>query len=241
MRFTDNIVKMKVHSYKGEIIGSVADLVISVKDKYPVVNAVVIKFREINFIGKTPLLEPATNVKLIVPWRNIRFSNGSIHLRHKEEDLETNYLSRNEILVGKNVVDSIITTSKGDSIGRVNDAVIFERNGSLELFGLGVGIIGIVAKLGLEIPLEVIDKGFGRSFAETVVDWKYVKDYHPHKNEISLTVGEEIKAEKQIDWSQSKQINRPKGKKNVPFIFLPWVYIADKLKIKTTNKKKGKL
>ena len=101
MRFTDNIVKMKVHSYKGEIIGSVADLVISVKDKYPVVNAVVIKFREINFIGKTPLLEPASNVKLIVPWRNIRFSNGSIHLRHKEEDLETNYLSRNEILVGK--------------------------------------------------------------------------------------------------------------------------------------------
>ena len=225
MRFTENVVSMKVMSNKKKWVGVITDLVLSVKSKYPIVHAVVVKFKEIQYIDKTLLVEPARNIKLIVPWKEVSFKDKCIYLKNEEKNLETNYLSNDEILVGKNIIDSVITNAKGDSIGRVNDAVIFERNGKFELFGLGVGIIGIVAKLGLEIPLEVIDKGFGRSFAETVIDWKYVKGYHPNKSEIVLSVGEELKAEKTINWSESKQIDQ-KQEKKIPIILIPWVQIG---------------
>ncbi|MCX6809959.1 MAG: PRC-barrel domain-containing protein [Candidatus Berkelbacteria bacterium] len=224
MRFTENIVGMKVMSNKKELIGTISDLVISIQSKYPIVHAVAIKFKEIQYIDKTLLIEPAKNIKLIVPWEEINFKDKRLYLKSDEADLQAQYLTDDEILVGKNVIDSIITNAKGNSIGRVNDAVIFERNGKFELFGLGVGIIGIVAKLGLEIPLEVIDKGFGRSFAETVIDWKYVKKYHPNKNEIVLSVGEELKAEKTINWSESKKIDQ-KQEPKTPIILIPWVQI----------------
>lgn len=223
MRFTEKLVGMKVYSHKGRQVGTVADLAISKDKTHPKVNDVVVLFNEINYIGKTPLLESARKIKLIVPWREIRFHDNKLLLLQNEENLETKYLDKDEILVGKNIVDSVINTTKGISIGRVNDVVIFENGGALEVFGLSVGIIGIVAKLGLEIPMEIIDRGLGKSFAETVIAWKYVKDYRPSKGTIELNIGEQIDSADQIDWIESKSLKAPKNQaKRDPLIILPW-------------------
>jgi len=228
MRFSEKLVGMKVYSHKGELVGSVADFVISKDKTHPAVNAVVVLFNEVNYIGKTPLLENARKIKLIVPWQEIKFQNDKFTLTQGEDQLETNYLGKSEILVSKDIVDSVINTTAGVSIGRVNDVVIFEQNGRLEVFGLSVGIIGIVAKLGLEIPMEIIDRGLGKSFAETVISWKYVKDYKPNKGSIELNVGEKISTADQIDWIESKSILPPKNqKKRDPLIILPWNLVRD--------------
>lgn len=228
MRFTEKLVGMKVFGRKDDQVGTVADLVISKDKTSPKVTAVVVLFNEIGYIGRTPLLESARKIKLIVPWAEIKFEENKFILTQNEENLETKYLDRGEILVGKNIVDSIINTTRGVSIGRVNDVVIFEENGKLVIFGLSVGIIGIVAKLGLEIPMEIIDRGLGKSFAETVIAWKYVKDYRPNKGTIELNVGEQIESSDQIDWVESKYTHSPKNQtKRDPLVILPWNLVRD--------------
>jgi len=232
MRFTENIVGLKVLDLKNNPVGRLSDLIISMHGKYPVVVAVVVKFDRISFIGETPLIEKARNIKLIVPFDQIHFSPNAIKLRMKEEELHSRYMAKDEILIGRDIIDSVITTSDGQSIGRVNDVVIFEKDNRLEIFGLGVGIIGIVAKLGLEIPIELLDKGFGKSFVETVINWKYVKDYHPHKNEIMLSVTQKIGASDQIDYIQSKEFEKPSKFKKPPFIIIPWLFLEKAFKKK---------
>jgi sporulation protein YlmC with PRC-barrel domain len=238
MRFTEKIIGMKVHNLKGEVVGSVADLVITKDKTNPTVNAVVVLFNKISYIGKTALLEPARKIKLMVPIHEIAFRENRFNLTEREENLESRYLSKGEILISKNILDSVISTSRGIAIGRVNDVVIFENGERLEVFGLSVGVIGIVAKLGLEIPIEIIDKGLGKSFAETVISWKYVRDYHPFKGEIELNVGDRIDASNQIDWVESKELKKPKGgKTRTPYVIFPWLLLE---KIFSKNKRSKK-
>jgi len=225
MRFTENIVGLPVYNRRNQRVGKLTDLIISIKGNYPIVKAVVIDFRQIAYIGETPLIEKANNIKLIVPYAQISFSSQKVKLLLKEEELHSSYMTKDEILLGRDIIDATIATSSGQSIGRVNDVVVFEKEKYLEVFGLGVGVIGIVAKLGLEIPIELLDKGFGRSFVETVINWKYVKDYRPHKNEIVLSVAKTIEAEDQIDYVQSREVKEPSKLKKPPFIVIPWLFI----------------
>lgn len=230
MRFTQNIVGLKVLGRSNQPVGKLTDLIISLKGSYPIVSAVVIKFDAISYIGETPLVEKAKNIKLIVPYEQISFSSKQVKLKLPESSLHSRYLAKDEILIGRDIVDAVITTSDSQSIGRVNDVVVFEKGDKLEVFGLGVGIIGIVAKLGLEIPIEILDKGFGKSFVETVINWRYVKNYHPHKGEIMLSVSKKIEASNQIDYGQSKGIKEPEKFKKPPFIIIPWLFIEKTFK-----------
>jgi len=238
MRFTENIVGLKVYDHSNRLAGKIDDLIVSTRGNYPKVNSVVIKFDQISFIGETPLIEKANNIKLIVPFSQIIFSPSKVKLRLKEEELHSRYMTKDEILVKRDLIDCVIVTSGGQSIGRVNDVVLFEVGQELEIFGLSVGIVGIVAKLGLEIPIELLDKGFGKSFVETVINWKYVKDYHPHKNEVILSVSEKIEAAGQIDYIQSKETKKPSRLKKPPFIIIPWLLIEKAFKKKSSDQTK---
>lgn len=235
MRFTENIVGLPVLNSRNQHVGKLTDLIISIKEKYPVVKAVVIDFRQIAYIGETPLIEKANNIKLIVPYHQISFSPEKIKLLVREEELHSSYMTKDEILIGRDIIDAIIATSAEQSIGRVNDVVLFEKEKNLEVFGLGVGIVGIIAKLGLEIPIELLDKGFGKEFVETVINWKYVKNYRPHKNQIILSVSRTIEAEDQINYVQSKDLKKPSKFKKPPFIVIPWLFIEKAFK-KTKKK-----
>ena len=232
MRFTENIVGIKIYDSSNHLVGKLDDLIVSISQNYPRVNAAVIKFDQISYIGETPLIEKAQNIKLIVPFSQISFSTSKIKLLVKEDELHSSYMAKDEILIKRDIIDCVISTSSGQSIGRVNDVVLFEKDKELEIFGLSVGIVGIVAKLGLEIPIELLDKGFGKSFVETIINWKYVKSYHPQKNEVVLSVSKTIDASDQIDYVQSKETKKPDKFKKPPFIIIPWLMIEKVFKRK---------
>lgn len=205
MIFTKDILNKTVYSKTGQPVGKIADLSIAIYESYPKILGFLIEFTKISYIDKKQLVEPARNIRLMVKAKDVGLLGKKFRLKKKENDLESVFLHKKEILVNKDIIDQTILNIHKESIGRVNDVVVFEDKGYLKLYGIAVGVVGLVSKLGLEIPFELLDKGIGQSFLESVISWKYVKEYRLHKGEIVINSINPMQTKEQVSWSQIRE------------------------------------
>ncbi|PIT97481.1 hypothetical protein COT77_01170 [Candidatus Berkelbacteria bacterium CG10_big_fil_rev_8_21_14_0_10_41_12] len=217
MIFTKDILSKPVYSKLDHPIGKVVDLSIAIYERCPKILGFLIEFSQIKYIDRKELIEPARNIRLMVGAKFVKLLSGKFKLTQKEEFLPVQYLHKKEILINKNIIDQTILNLKKEAIGRVNDVVIFEEDGYLKLYGISVGIVGLVSKLGLEIPIELLDKGLGKSFLESVISWKYVKEYRLQKGEIVINSINPMQTEEKISWNQIRS-KKKKSKLKKPLI-----------------------
>jgi CBS domain-containing protein len=160
MRFLSRCIGLPVRDPKGEPIGTIADLIVAIGDRYPPV---------------TGLVARTDRRQIFLPWDSVeRLDDAGARLRVHTIDITKFSQRENEILLKADLLDKQIVDLEGHKVIRVNDVRLDEVDGRLRVVAVDVGAAGLVRRLGIEGPFRSIARGLGRGVPERYIDWEDV-------------------------------------------------------------------
>ncbi|MGZ6268333.1 MAG: magnesium transporter MgtE N-terminal domain-containing protein, partial [Candidatus Limnocylindrales bacterium] len=160
MLYLSQAIGRPVRDQAGEPIGTVADLIVAIGDRYPPVTGIVVK----------------TNGRLIfLHWSSVASLDASgATLGTTAIDITKFQQRPNEIGLKQDLMDRQIVDIDGRKVVRVNDLRLDEVEGALHLVAVDVGPSGLLRRLGLESSWRTIARGLHRDVPERYIDWEDV-------------------------------------------------------------------
>ncbi len=158
MIYFSQLLKKKVITEDGLLLGTFDDFVILISSIQPKVTKLVIK---------------KNKEKLFIPTDFLLKINDNFVIK---KNYLLAQLEANELFVLRNILDKQIIDLTGDKIVRVNDVVFQKYNSHYYLAGVDIGLPGILRRLGLEKVMAKILKIFNLSLKSTFLSWGQI---HP--------------------------------------------------------------
>ncbi|HEX7495743.1 MAG TPA: CBS domain-containing protein, partial [Candidatus Limnocylindrales bacterium] len=144
----------------GEPIGTVADLLVAIGDRYPPVTGIVVK---------------TNGREIFLQWSSVASLDASGAVLGTTAIDITKFQQRpNEIRLKQDLMDRQIVDIDGRKVVRVNDLRLDEVEGALHLVAVDVGPSGLLRRLGLESSWRTIARGMHREVPERYIDWEDV-------------------------------------------------------------------
>jgi CBS domain-containing protein len=168
MLYLSALLNRPVVDENGREIGKLKDLVVTSRDQFPLVQALVVAARD------GTRIVPAADV-LSYPELRVRSQgrqNGTI----------------DGIYVARDIQDKQIVDTHGAKVVRVNDLQFAESGGSLRLVGADVGVRGLLRRLGVEAPLERVASAVGRDLPRGIIPWHLVEPIASGPGAVRLTI-----------------------------------------------------
>ncbi len=170
MFFLSKLLGQQVSDSRSRPVGSLADIVVSLKRKYP---------------SATKLVVKSGRKKMLLPWELVRsFEESQTLLRLPVDKLEEVEPAENEIFLAGDVLDKQIVDTKGRKLIRVNDLQLARANGSLRVVGVDIGSGAILRRLGL----AKLAQRLSRRVQPTLLDWKTVEPVSGEASGMKLQV-----------------------------------------------------
>ena len=140
MLYLSQLIGRPVRDQGGDPIGTVADLIVAVGERYPPV---------------TGLVVATARRQIFLPWTSVESIDvAGARLRTSTLDLAKFSQRPNEILLELDLMDKQIVDIDGRRVVRVNDLSLDVVEGSLRLVAVDVGASGLLRRLGLEGPMR---------------------------------------------------------------------------------------
>ena len=159
MLYLSQAIGRPVRDKAGEPIGTVADLIVAIGDRYPPVTGIVVK---------------TNGREIFLHWASVAsLDAGGATLGTSAIDISKFNQRPNEIRLKQDLMDRQIVDIDGRKVVRVNDLRLDEVEGSLHLVAVDVGASGLARRLGLEGPWRTIARGLRRD-PERYIDWEDV-------------------------------------------------------------------
>ncbi len=160
MLYLSQAIGKPVRDQHGESIGTVADVIVAIGDRYPPVTGIVVK---------------TNGREIFLQWQQVTFlDEAGATLRTSAIDI-TKFAQRpNEIRLKLDLMDRQIVDIDGRKVVRVNDLRLDEIEGSLRLVAVDVGPTGLLRRLGIEGPWRTLAHGLHRTVPERYIDWEDV-------------------------------------------------------------------
>ncbi len=160
MLYLSQAIGRPVRDKLGESIGTVADLIVAIGDRYPPVTGIVVK---------------TNGREIFLHWPSVTNLDASgATLGTSAIDISKFQQRPNEIRLKLDLMDRQIVDIDGRKVVRVNDLRLDEVEGSLHLVAVDVGAAGLLRRLGLEGPWRTIARGLHRDIPERYIDWEDV-------------------------------------------------------------------
>ena len=160
MLYLSQAIGRPVRDQHGESIGTVADLIVAIGDRYPPVTGIVVK---------------TNGREIFLHWGSVTsLDAGGAILGTSAIDISKFQQRPNEIRLKLDLMDRQIVDIDGRKVGRVNDLRLDEVEGSLHLVAVDVGPSGLLRRLGSEGPWRTIARGLHRDVPERYIDWEDV-------------------------------------------------------------------
>jgi magnesium transporter len=160
MRFLSQCIGLPVRDPSGEPLGTIADLIVAIGDRYPPVTGLVARTDRRN---------------IFLPWHNVgTFDEGGAQLRVRTIDIGKFQQRQDEILLKADLLDKQIVDIEGRKVIRVNDVSLDDIEGRLRVVAVDVGAAGLFRRLGLEGPFRSIARSVGAAVPERYIDWEDV-------------------------------------------------------------------
>nr|MSR82818.1 CBS domain-containing protein [Candidatus Latescibacterota bacterium] len=148
----------------GRRLGRVRDLVVSIGDLYPLVNALV--------------LSPSRSARVRVPWSEVAgIDKGTLYLKSTDlSTFPTPVFSPEDIPLCEAVLDKQVVDMSGAKVERVNDLHLIRVQDHLRLVHVDIGARGLIRRLGWEGAVDqLIDWLFSYRLADRFISWKYIQ------------------------------------------------------------------
>lgn len=160
MLYLSQAIGRPVRDKLGESIGTVADLIVAIGDRYPPVTGIVVM---------------TNGREIFLHWPSVTSLDASgATLGTSAIDISKFQQRPNEIRLKLDLMDRQIVDIDGRKVVRVNDLRLDEVEGSLHLVAVDVGAAGLLRRLGLEGPWRTIARGLHRDIPERYIDWEDV-------------------------------------------------------------------
>jgi magnesium transporter len=160
MLYLSQAIGRPVRDKVGEPMGTVADLIVAIGDRYPPVTGIVVK---------------TNGREIFLHWQSVAsLDAGGASLCTSAIDISKFNQRPNEIRLKLDLMDRQIVDIDGRKVVRVNDLRLDEVEGSLHLVAVDVGASGLLRRLGLEGPWRTIARSLHREVPERYIDWEDV-------------------------------------------------------------------
>jgi CBS domain-containing protein len=160
MLYLSQAIGRPVRDLHGEPIGTVADLIVAIGDRYPPVTGIVVK---------------TNGREIFLQWGSVTsLDAGGATLGTSAIDISKFQQRPNEIRLKQDLMDRQIVDIDGRKVVRVNDLRLDEVEGSLHLVAVDVGPSGLLRRLGIEGPWRTLAHGLHRDVPERYIDWEDV-------------------------------------------------------------------
>jgi len=160
MLYLSQAIGRPVRDQHGEPIGTVADLIVAIGDRYPPVTGIVVK---------------TNGREIFLNWPSVTSLDASgATLRTSAIDITKFQQRPNEIRLKLDLMDRQIVDIDGRKVVRVNDLRLDEVEGALHLVAVDVGPSGLLRRLGIEGPWRTLARGLRREVPERYIDWEDV-------------------------------------------------------------------
>ena len=160
MLYLSQAIGRPVRDQHGESIGTVADLIVAIGDRYPPVTGIVVR---------------TNGREIFLQWQSVTsLDAGGATLGTSAIDITKFQQRPNEIRLKLDLMDRQIVDIDGRKVVRVNDLRLDEVEGALHLVAVDVGPTGLLRRLGIEGPWRTVARGLHRDVAERYIDWEDV-------------------------------------------------------------------
>jgi len=160
MLYLSQAIGRPVRDQHGEPIGTVADLIVAIGDRYPPVTGIVVK---------------TNGREIFLNWPSVTSLDATgATLGTSAIDITKFQQRPNEIRLKLDLMDRQIVDIDGRKVVRVNDLRLDEVEGSLHLVAVDVGATGLLRRLGIEGPWRTVARGLHRDVPERYIDWEDV-------------------------------------------------------------------
>ena len=160
MLYLSQAIGRPVRDQHGEPIGTVADLIVAIGDRYPPVTGLVVK---------------TNGREIFLQWKSVTSLDATGAMLGTSAIDISKFLQRpNEIRLKQDLMDRQIVDIDGRKVVRVNDLRLDEVEGALHLVAVDVGSAGLLRRLGIEGPWRTIARGLHRDVPERYIDWEDV-------------------------------------------------------------------
>jgi CBS domain-containing protein len=160
MLYLSQAIGRPVRDKQGESIGTVADLIVAIGDRYPPVTGIVVM---------------TNGREIFLHWPSVTSLDASgATLGTSAIDISKFQQRPNEIRLKLDLMDRQIVDIDGRKVVRVNDLRLDEVEGALHLVAVDVGTTGLLRRLGMEGPWRTITRGLHRDIPERYIDWEDV-------------------------------------------------------------------
>jgi CBS domain-containing protein len=160
MLYLSQAIGRPVRDQHGEPIGTVADLIVAIGDRYPPVTGIVVR---------------TNGREIFLHWQSVTSLDASgATLGTSAIDITKFQQRPNEIRLKLDLMDRQIVDIDGRKVVRVNDLRLDEVEGSLHLVAVDVGPSGLLRRLGIEGPWRTLARGLRREVPERYIDWEDV-------------------------------------------------------------------
>jgi CBS domain-containing protein len=160
MLYLSQAIGRPVRDQHGEPIGTVADLIVAIGDRYPPVTGIVVK---------------TNGREIFLHWPSVTSLDASgATLGTSAIDITKFQQRPNEIRLKLDLMDRQIVDIDGRKVVRVNDLRLDEVEGALHLVAVDVGPTGLLRRLGIEGPWRTVARGLHRDVPERYIDWEDV-------------------------------------------------------------------
>ncbi|TAK34265.1 MAG: magnesium transporter [Chloroflexota bacterium] len=178
MVFFSDLVKRPVYDAQNRKVGHIADLVVSLSDVFPRVEALMVAAPR---DGRIPLL---TDV-VYVHWQDVtNLEEPQIYLRVARDNLQPYAMENGELLLGRDIMDKQIVDTLGRRIVKVNDLKLAQIGGVARLIGADISLRAFLRRLGAERLTNLLRL----PLPERLITWNYVEPLGTEMTDVKLVV-----------------------------------------------------
>jgi len=171
MFFLSKLLSSKIYDLKGNMVGNLKDLVVSLYNGYPPVVDVISKGDAKNDFR--------------IPWKLIRnFEESEMFLSCQASELVSGTRGEDEICLVRDILDKQIVDTEGRKLIRVQDIQLARVEDTLRVMAVDVSVRAIFRRLGFEMLLP----GIKDKLEPKLLDWKNLNFLGVEEHDIRLRV-----------------------------------------------------
>src|SRR6266700_5789947 len=165
MIFLSTLLRQSIFDIEGRRIGVLRDISVSLNETFPAVTALLI----------APSTLPGNN-DLIIPWSQVdNLEEPKIYLTVKQQHIASYTQDQDELLLRRDLLDKQIVDTQGFSVVKVNDLKLAQIKGTARLIGADISFSGLLRRLGILAPIELMSRVLPFQLTERTITWNYIE------------------------------------------------------------------
>lgn len=165
MIFLSTLLRQSVYDIEGRRLGGLRDICVALQETFPVVTALIVH----SSLGNS-------HNDMIIPWSQVdNLEESQLHLVVKQSQIDTYTPQADELLLGRDILDKQIVDTQGFRVVKVNDLKLAQIKQTARLIGVDISLSGLLRRLGILSPFELLGRVLPMKLAERTITWNYVE------------------------------------------------------------------